>query len=127
DAWNYDNSMPLAELKKNGFPYSMACMEINENSIMAMDVGEEAPIDYIRNNQNKKFILDPTKHPRNIESMMGNKNVYYLKEYTGVFEKNELIWGQFTINAFKENGTFSGGVENGKYSPMMVDIAFTQI
>ena len=127
DSWNYDESMPLEELQKNGFPYSMACIEINENSIVAVDVGEEAPIDYIRENQYKEFILDPSKHPRNIDSMLGNKNVFYLKEYTGEFEKNDYQWTQFTINGFKENGTFSGAPVNGSFSPMTVDMAFTQI
>ena len=59
DSWNYDNSMPLIELQENGFPYSMACLEINERSILAVSTGEEAPIDFIRNNQHKKRFKTP--------------------------------------------------------------------
>lgn len=120
DSVNYDESMPLSELQEKGFPYSMACININKSSIIAVDCGEKLPGDFIRENQYKQFVLDASKHPRNIDSMLGNKNVFYLKEFVGEFQKNEYQWNQFTIIGFKEDGNISGAPIDGSFTQLQL-------
>lgn len=127
NSWNYDYSMPYEDLVKIGYPHSMACFNLNDKSIIAVDVGDEAPRFFPFNNDMKEFVLDASLHPRNIESMRGNKNVFYLKEYNGNFKKNEKTQGQFKINCFKENGNLCGAPEPGRHSLAMIDIAFLEI
>ena len=127
NSWNYDNSLPLNELKKFGFPYSMMCIEINEDSIIAVDTGEKSPVDFMKKNQNTEYMLDASIHPRFIDSMLGEKNVYYASELNESSIKNNNRWNQFTINIFKENGEISGAPIGGVFSPMLVDCAFGEI
>lgn len=125
--WNYDVSMSLEDLAKFNLPYAMACVEINENSMIAVDVGQMPPVEFIELNQNTEFMLDPNLPPRNLDTMMGNKNVYYLKRNPGPFEEDDKLWGQFTIVGFKERGNVTTARLPGSYSPVMVDAAFEEI
>ncbi|MBU2928854.1 hypothetical protein [Winogradskyella psychrotolerans] len=105
----------------------MICIEINENSIIAVDTGEDSPVDFMKKNQNTEYILDASIHPRIIDSMLGEKNVYYASEYNESSIKNNNRWNQFKVNIFKEDGEISGAPIGGIFSPMLIDCAITEI
>lgn len=128
NSWNYDESLPFEELEESGYPYSMVCIEFNENSILAVSTGNDSPSDFIEKNQSTQFVIDAKKHPRKIEeSMLGVKNVFYAKKLKNKKIKTENRWSQFTINVFKEDGKIFAAAGNGSFSPMIIHEAFTQI
>jgi hypothetical protein len=80
--WFNDETFPLSELKKLGHPYSLACVELNENSLIAVDTKSVRQREFIENNQNTNFVLDASIIPRKIEtSTYGLKNVFFAKEF----------------------------------------------
>ena len=128
NSWNYDESYSIEELERLGFPYSMACIEINENSTIAVDTGDSSPQDYIRDNQDTIYTLDPTKSPRFVtKSYLGSKNIFYAKIDNDVPIKNETRWTQYTINLFKEDGKLFGAPVDGNFAPLTVDSAYEKV
>lgn len=126
DTFNYDFSMNIEELKINKLPYSMACFKMNDNSILAMDTGENAPIDFIKENQEDEFELDPSISPRKIDTPLGKKNVFYLKRKI-FFQENHKYKAQFQVFGFKEDGNFSGSIKANIYSTSMLIKSFEEI
>jgi hypothetical protein len=80
--WTYDGTQPLEELKKNGYPYSMACFAINTTEIIAFgsERDSQSPRDIIDENQNSNFMVDFNKKPKQMDTMLGHMTVYYAKK-----------------------------------------------
>ncbi len=124
DSWNYDDSMSLDELNKYGFPYSMICLEINENTIIAIGTENESPNDFYHKNLNEKFELNPAMQPRLVnESFLGKKNIFYLKRKV---EKvmNLNIKNFFEIYGFKEKGNITGTINSDLQTENIFEFSF---
>jgi len=80
--WTYDYTQTLEELKKSGYPYSMACFAINDSEIIAFgsERDDQSPRDIIDENQNSNFIVDFSKSPKKMDTMLGHRTVYYAKK-----------------------------------------------
>ena len=80
--WTYDYSMPIGELEKTGYPFAMACFAVNDKEFIAVGVerSDQSPRDFINANQNKDFILDLNKKPKQMQTMIGTGTVYYAKK-----------------------------------------------
>ena len=80
--WTYDDTQSLEELKKAGYPYSMACFAINETELIALgsERDSQSPRDIIDENQNSNFIVDFSKKPKTMATMLGHRTVYYAKK-----------------------------------------------
>lgn len=124
--WNYDESLTLGELIELGYPYSTACIELNDDTIIAVDCGDESPIDFIADNQDTLFILDAFKHPRRIDSFLGNVKMFYAKHLSSEkFIDNQ--YGRFALDIFKNGSSYYGAPRIGYNSPMMVDMFFSKL
>jgi hypothetical protein len=80
--FTYDHTQSLDELKEAGYPYSMACFEINESEMIAFGAerDSQSPRDIIDENQNSNFMIDINKKPKKMDTMLGHKTVYYAKK-----------------------------------------------
>ena len=78
----YDDSESLEELKRKGYPYSMASFDINNDTSIAigMERGNQTPRDFMNENQNNNFILDMSIPKKTILTMRGKRIVYYAKK-----------------------------------------------
>jgi hypothetical protein len=124
--WNYDQSATLEELEELGYPYSTACIELDDDTVIAVDCGEESPRDFIEANQATKFILDAFKHPRRIDSFLGNVTMFYAKPLSSEkFIDNQ--YGRFALDIFKNESRLFGAPRIGNSSPMMVNIFFSKL
>ena len=78
----YDDSESREELKRKGYPYSMASFDINNDTSIAigMERGNQTPRDFMNENQNNNFILDMSIPKKTILTMRGKRIVYYAKK-----------------------------------------------
>lgn len=124
--WNYDESASIKELNELGYPYSTACIEIDDETFIAVDCGDLSPIEFIEKNQNTKFILDAFKHPRRIKSFLGNVKMFYAKPLSlENFIENQ--YGRFAIDIFKNGDSYVGAPRIGYSSNIMVDMFFGKL
>jgi hypothetical protein len=61
---------------EEGYPFSCACFELNENTIIAFDTSETSPSDFIQNNQNEIFAIDGFK----FSLKKDGKNILFTKK-----------------------------------------------
>ena len=128
DDWFNDETFPLSELKKTGHPYSLACVQLNENSLIAVDTQNIRQREFIENNQNTDFVLDASVFPRKIQtSTFGLKNVFFAKKFVQDEYRLSGLRNQFIINAFKENDLIAGAPMNGRFAGIEKDDAFSDI
>lgn len=129
--WYYFKATRLDKNKEVGSLISLACIEISDDSIIAIDTGDLSPKDYILENQYTDYILDASVLPRKINTAGGLKNVFYAKniesdkiyDYLGSSNlSNKLI-----LNVFKENDKIYGGVASGVYTKIRLDTCFVKI
>lgn len=124
--WNYDESATIKELNESGYPYATACIEIDNETFIAVDCGNLSPSEFIENNQNTKFILDAFKHPRRIKSFLGNVKMFYAKPISSQdFHENQ--YGRFAIDVFKNGNSYVGAPRIGYSSNFMIDIFFDKL
>ena len=78
----YDFSQSLEELNKTGYPFSMACFEINESELIAFgsERDSQSPRDIIDENQNSNFRVDFSIKAKKMDTMLGQRTVYYAKK-----------------------------------------------
>lgn len=126
NGFNYDHSLTPEELKKIDYPYCSACIELEDDVVIAVDSGELSPRDFIEQNQNTKFILDAFKHPRKINSFLGNVKMFYAKQILSENLRENQI-GSFALDIFKNGDSLIGVPRVGYSSPMMVDFTFIQL
>lgn len=125
EIWNYDESLSIEE-QKIGIPYSMICIEVNQNTIIAMSTGEDSPRDFIDNNPEEYFELDPYIQPRYTEnSFLGKKNIFYMKKIST--SNNENFINQFLVYGFKENGRVTGTIKSKTTESFIFETSFNLI
>ncbi|MBP7249343.1 MAG: hypothetical protein KBA38_09125 [Negativicutes bacterium] len=124
--WNYDESVSIEELEELGYPYATACIEIDDETFIAVDCGDLTPFEFIQNNQNTKFILDAFKHPRRINSFLGNVKMFYAKQLSSE-EFSEYQYGRFAIDIFKNGDNYFGAPRIGYSSDFMIDLFFEKL
>ncbi|RTY69030.1 MULTISPECIES: hypothetical protein [unclassified Flavobacterium] len=61
---------------EDGYPFSCAYFELNENTIIAFDTSETSPSDFMQNNQNEIFAIDGFK----ISLKKNGKNILFTKK-----------------------------------------------
>jgi hypothetical protein len=124
--WNYDESVSLQELKELGYPYATACVEIDDETYIAVDCEDLTPFEFIQKNQNTKFILDAFKHPRRINSFLGNVKMFYAKRLS-TEEFSGFQYGRFAIDIFKNGDYYFGAPRIGYSNGFMVDLFFEKL
>ncbi len=75
-SFNYDQEA----LGSKEYPYSMICLNVDDDTLLAVGCGELSPREFMNNNQNTNFILDTSITPKNMFTMHGQKTVYYAKK-----------------------------------------------
>lgn len=125
EIWNYDDSLTIEE-KKQGIPYSMICIEVNENTIIAMSTGEDSPRDFVNKNLDEYFELNPFMQPRfTNNSFLGEKNIFYMKKSNNQLDKK--IVNQFSVYGFKENGKVTGTIKSKTIDSFIFETSFNLI
>lgn len=128
DCWVNDETYPLNQLKEIGHPFSLACIEIDENTLIAVDTENIRQREFIENNLHTNFILDASIYPRKVKTMLyGQKNIYFAKKHTPIDYKNIGIRNRFTINVFKTNNSTFGSPLSGSFAGIEIHDAFSEI
>lgn len=124
--WNYDESSTIEKLESLGYPYATACIELDDETFIAIDCGELSPNEFVEINYYNKFILDAFKHPRRIKSYLGDVKMFYAKPLSSEnFCGNQT--GRFAIDIFKDGKNYIGAPRIGYSSNLMVDIFFSKL
>jgi hypothetical protein len=104
NSWNYDESLKIKELKKTGYPYSLACFNLNEDTIIAIGDADfdKSPSEIIIESKQQNFKLDASMHPKKTKTLYGFKTIFYVKKIRQTEKKtikqNHLISIIKTIN-----------------------------
>ena len=116
--WYYVKATRLDKNKEVGSVISLACIEISDDSIIAIDTSDLSPRDYIFENQYTDYILDASVLPRKINTAGGLKNVFYAKniESDKVYDylRSSNLSNKLILNVFKENDTNFGRINVNK-------------
>ena len=121
NSWFYGSS--LDECKKMGYPYSNACFNIDNNTVIAIGTAhDESPRDLIDNNQNNNFTIDMSINPLTL----GDKTIYYAKKVVSTVETDsESLNLDFVFKSSDhlryENGVHVSGPHGGARRAVKVE------
>lgn len=104
---------------------------IDTNTIISYVSNEELLYDFIETNFCEDFYLDASRFPIKVKTQEGDKNCFYTKikseEIDLRFTEFKNIREQYVINCFKNEDRVFGAPEDGNYSPLTVDLAYSVI
>ncbi len=88
--FNYDQSMEIKKLKQEGYPYSLAYFDVNEETIIAIGDADfdKSPVEIIEESKSFSFKLSASIHPKQAKTMYGLKTILYVEKIVPPKENN---------------------------------------
>ena len=121
------NHWMYGEDPRNVYKRTVACRVINNYSMIAIDVKEVSPREFINSNEDNLFVLDANTFPKEVQFENKKMIVYYAKPFIEFDNDDSNSWNQFTIDVFKERGIATTVLHPMKHNQYLLNKAWDQV
>lgn len=107
--------------------------DVDENTVISYKAEKQSLEEFVEKYFFDDFLIDASQPPKRINSPLGYRNMFFAKMKTDEDEldyrwtENRNIREQYTINYFNNFNKIFGAPEEGFYSPLTIDLAFSTI